>query len=117
MSPATPRKTRGVRLGRPQVAPTVRGSVAEELFGLLDREQVVLSEVAAYLDLGIELRDQGGVGSGHDGVRIGNDENLGSGQIRLQCQTDRLGAVAGVDVAPQVPLPRTGSSSKDGKRA
>jgi hypothetical protein len=31
----------------------------------------MLSEVAAHLDVGIELCDQGGVRSGHDGVRVG----------------------------------------------
>jgi hypothetical protein len=67
----------------------------------------VVSEVAAYLDVGIELFDQGGVGSGHDGVGIGDDEDLGPGQVGLEGQPDGLRAVAGVDVAPQVPLPRS----------
>jgi alkanesulfonate monooxygenase SsuD/methylene tetrahydromethanopterin reductase-like flavin-dependent oxidoreductase (luciferase family) len=78
-------------LGRSGVAPAVRGSVAEQSSCLLDREQrVVLSDVAAYLDVGIELCDQGGVGSRHHGVRVRNDEDLGSGQIRFEGQTDGL---------------------------
>src|SRR5215213_3949650 len=89
------------------VAPAVRGLVAEQPSGLLDREQrFVFPEVAAHLDVRIELFDQGRVRSGCDGVCVGNDEYLGSGEIGLECQTDGLRAVSGIDVAPQVPLAR-----------
>jgi hypothetical protein len=59
----------------------------------------VFSEVAPHLDIGIELRDQGSVRTGH-GVRVRRDENLGPGQIRPKGQTNGLRAVAGVDIAP-----------------
>jgi hypothetical protein len=41
----------------------------------------------------------------HAGVRGGQDDDVGAGQVGLEAHTDGLRNVSRVDVAPQVPSP------------
>ena len=70
-----------------------------------DEQGLVLAELLADLDAGEDLGDQVGAGPAHHGVGVGDDEHLDArARSRSSAEPHRLGAVARVDVAPQVPL-------------
>ena len=104
-----------VRL-RVVVPPAVLGRVAQEPLGLVDREHgLVLAQLLDHLDVGEHLGGQAGAGAAHHGVLVGDDERLEPGLAVLQGAGHGLGAVAAVDVAPEVPFAqRSRRASKEG---
>jgi len=77
---------------------------AEKTASLLGRaEGVCPFNRAAELSFGEELGDQFLRGPAHDGVGVSDDEVVEPRLVVFQRTDDRLGAVTGVDVGPQVP--------------
>src|ERR1700733_15545162 len=49
--------------------------------------------------------DEVSIWKAYNGFGVRHDEHLGAAKCRLERLAHRLGAVAGVDIAPQVPAP------------
>src|SRR3954447_1859162 len=85
--------------------PAVLRLVAEQLAGLVDREQrLVLADLARVRDVRERRGQQLGVRAPGDRVGVGDDEDVGAGAVGLERPPDRLRPVAAVDVGPEVPL-------------
>ena len=87
--------------------PTMLWVVAEHATRLFNRQQRLIDAEAGFeLDMWEDLGHQFGIAPAHAGVGGGDDKHFGAANAGLEAEATALGDVAGIHVAPEVPLAR-----------